>query len=93
MTASEFVTQLSTNAGISVLRVVWVTTNFCFTGDVTESVEYIVFTSLNTFNIQHQLRIKTVVDLRGEDKECLFYGLTVFLFRNAFLLLRKPTTF
>ena len=55
-----FVTQLSGNAGISVRRVVWVMKNCCFVGDITESVEYIVFLLLNTFHIQHQLKIKTV---------------------------------
>ena len=55
-----FVTQLTGNAGISVRRVVWVITNCCFVGDITESVEYIVFLLLNTFRVQHQVTIKSV---------------------------------
>ena len=45
---------------------------------------YIAYLLLNTFHTQHQLTIKTVVDLRREVKECLVYGLVVYLFRNAF---------
>ena len=62
-------------------------------GDITESVVYVVFPFLNTFHTQHHLRIKTVVDLRGEAKECLLRGLTFYLSRKPFLLLRKPKPF
>ena len=34
LTEGVFVTQLSRNVGISVWRIVWVTTNFCFLSDI-----------------------------------------------------------
>jgi hypothetical protein len=65
----------------------WVTTNYCFIGDITECVECIVFLLLNTFHIQHHLSIRIVIDLRGEDK-----GVS-FLWPGRFLVSKRVSCF